>query len=85
MKIIKRIFIFLIAVIVLLLIVALFVPKDSHIEESLVINAPRDSVFNYIKSIKNQEKYSVWIMADPNIKINYEGEDGTVGFKASWK
>jgi hypothetical protein len=85
MKTIKRIFIGLLAIIVILLVAALFMPKESHLVESLTINAPGDSVFNYIKQIKNQEKYSVWILADPNIKINYEGVDGTVGFKSSWK
>jgi hypothetical protein len=35
--------------------------------------------------IRNQEKYSVWVIKDPNINIVYTGTDGTAGFTSSWK
>lgn len=50
----------------------------------LVINRPKTDVFNYLKLIRNQEHYSVWVMKDPNINIVYTGTDGTVGFTSSW-
>lgn len=84
MKIVKKIIIGILAFIVLLLVVALFVPNDYTVSVSTVINKPKSEVFDYVKNIKNQEKYSIWMMEDPNIVMKYEGTDGTVGFKASW-
>lgn len=84
MKTIKKIGLGIITIIVLLLIVALFIPNDYTVSVSTLINKPKAEVFDYVKNIKNQEKYSVWVMQDPNIKMDYTGEDGTVGFKASW-
>ncbi|GGA78163.1 hypothetical protein GCM10008015_18560 [Flavobacterium palustre] len=84
MRIIKKIVFGLLALIVLLLVVALFVPKDYTVSVSATINTPKEKVFNYVKLIKNQEEYSVWVMQDPNVVMNYTGTDGTVGFKAEW-
>jgi uncharacterized protein YndB with AHSA1/START domain len=72
------------AVVALFLIIALIVKKDFTLEKQVVINRPKADVFNYLKLIRNQEHYSVWVMRDPNIKIVYTGTDGTVGFTSSW-
>jgi hypothetical protein len=71
-------------IIVLLLLLALVIKKDFALEKQISINKPKATVFNYLKLIKNQEKYSVWVMKDPNIKIVYTGTDGTAGFISSW-
>ncbi|OYX85026.1 MAG: hypothetical protein B7Y83_06245 [Flavobacteriales bacterium 32-34-25] len=84
MRIIKRIVFGIVAFIVLLLVVALFIPKDYTVSVSTTIDKPKSEVFDYVKQIKNQEKYSIWVMQDPNIVMDYQGTDGTVGFKASW-
>lgn len=84
MRIIKKIVFVFLALAALLLIVALFIPNDYTVSVSTTINKPQSEVFDYVKMIKNQEKYSVWVMQDPNIVMNYTGVDGTVGFKASW-
>lgn len=85
MRIIKRILLFIVAIIALALIVALFVKKDFRAEKEVVINKPKQDVFNYIKHLKNQNEYGVWAKKDPNIKQDYTGTDGTVGFTSSWK
>ena len=72
-------------IIVLLLGVAALAPKDFALEKQVVIRKPKAQVFDYLKLIKNQEKYSVWVMKDPNVKIVYTGTDGTVGFKSAWE
>lgn len=84
MKIIKRIFLTIVFLIVLVLIVALFVSKDCSVERQVTINKPKQDVFNYIKYIKNQDNFSVWNRKDPNMKKDYKGEDGTKGFIYSW-
>jgi len=69
----------------LLLIIALLTKKEFTLEKQVTINRSKQDVYNYLKLIKNQEKYSVWVMKDPNIKIDYTGIDGTVGFTSSWE
>ncbi|HEY1041758.1 MAG TPA: SRPBCC family protein [Candidatus Paceibacterota bacterium] len=79
-----KVIIFIIGVIVALLVVAYFLPRETTIQEEIMINKPEAQVWNYVKYIKNQENYSVWVMADPNRKLEYIGTDGTVGFIAKW-
>jgi len=73
------------AIIALVFIAALFMKKDYTISASTVINCPINDVFNYVKILKNQENYSKWVMADPNAKLNYIGQDGTIGFISQWE
>lgn len=75
----------IIAVVILLpLVLALFAPKSYSLERSIIINAPKHEVFNYIKYVRNQEQYSKWAMADPEQKITMTGTDGTIGFINAW-
>jgi uncharacterized protein YndB with AHSA1/START domain len=63
---------------------AAIMPKTLTISAEVIIEKPSTEVFNFVKLIRNQEQYSVWVMADPDIKITYSGTDGTVGFISSW-
>lgn len=85
MKILKYILFTLLGLIALVLLIALFVPKTFHAEGTTLVNRPNDEVFEFVKQVKNQEQYGVWFRMDPNIQKTYEGTDGTVGFKYSWK
>lgn len=84
MRILKKILFFILALVGLFLLAGLFIDKEYTVSHSVTIKKPQQEVFNYVKLFKNQENYSVWVMADPNIKLKYEGEDGTVGAKVSW-
>lgn len=84
MKILKRILIGLAAFIVLLLIIALFVPRTFKAGSEIVINRPKQEVFEYIRYVKNQDHFGKWQLMDPDMKKSYEGEDGTVGFVYKW-
>lgn len=85
MRILKRILIVILILIAIPLITALFVKKDYAVEKEVVINKPKQVVFDYVKMLKNQDNYSVWAMKDPNMKKGYKGTDGTPGFIASWE
>lgn len=74
----------LLGIIAAILLAAAILPREFNVSSEIIIKKPHTEVFNYVKHLKNQEKYSVWVMADPNIKINYQGTDGTVGFISSW-
>jgi uncharacterized protein YndB with AHSA1/START domain len=85
MKMIQIILSVIAVIIAGILIVALFIKKDYSISSEIIINRPKGIVFDYIKNIRNQENYSKWVMADPNVKLMYKGTDATVGFVSSWK
>jgi hypothetical protein len=84
MKIIVRILAVIAGLIGLVLVVALFVKNDYDVHREIVINKPKSEVFDYAKHLENQKHYNTWLMADPNVKIESKGTDGTVGFIYSW-
>ena len=67
------------------LVVALFVKKTYSVEREIIIARPPHIVFNYLKYLKNQDKFSKWATMDPNMKKEYRGVDGTVGFVSAWE
>lgn len=85
MSIIITILVILGSLVALFLIIALLTKKEFSLEKNVVINKSKQEVFNYAKLLKNQEKYSVWVMKDPNIKLLYGGTDGTVGASSAWE
>ena len=54
------------------------------IEKSTEIRKSAGEVFDYLRYTKNQDNFSVWNMADPSMKKEFRGTDGTVGFVYSW-
>ncbi|TRW95906.1 SRPBCC family protein [Flavobacterium gawalongense] len=84
MNIIKKIILGLLGIIALALLIALFLPKEYAVEREITINQPKDSVFNYVKYLKNQDIFSVWNRKDPKMIKTFSGTDGTIGFVYSW-
>ncbi|KAA2244408.1 SRPBCC family protein [Chitinophaga agrisoli] len=84
MSILSGIVIVLAALIALLLIVALFVKKGYTIEREITINQSKQTVFNYVKLIRNQDNFNKWNMEDPNSKKTFRGTDGAAGFVYAW-
>jgi Polyketide cyclase / dehydrase and lipid transport len=72
-------------IIAIILAIALVVKKDYKVERDVIINRNKTEVFNYIKSLKNQDNFSKWGSLDPAMKKEYRGMDGTVGFVSSWE
>lgn len=64
---------------------ALITKGDYEIQRRVVINRPVNEVYNYIKLVRNQEKYSHWVMQDPTNRISYTGIDGEIGFLSAWE
>lgn len=84
MKIIKWILIVIVILVAIPLITAVFVKKDYSVEREVVINKPKQEVFEYVKYLKNQNNYSKWAGIDKNMKKDFKGTDGTVGFISAW-
>ena len=80
----EKILIAILIIIAIPFVVALFVSKEYATERQITINKPETEVFSYIRQLKNQDNYSVWAMADPNMKTEFTGTDGTPGFIYAW-
>jgi hypothetical protein len=85
MNIVLTILLVVAGVIALLLIIALFIKKDHYVKREIIINAPRQKVFDFIRLLENQDKFNKHAMAGPDRKREYKGTDGTVGFIYAWK
>jgi uncharacterized membrane protein len=84
MKTVKRILLFIVAIIAILLIVAAFMKKEFMMKREITINKPKDQVFAYVKLLKSMDEYGVWSKSDPTNKAGFTGTDGTVGATTSW-
>src|SRR5215210_6657678 len=84
MNIIITILLVLAGLIALLLIAALFMKSKHYVKREVIINAPRQKVFDYIKLLKNQEEFNKHAMAAPDRKREFKGTDGTVGYIYAW-
>lgn len=82
---IKRTLVILILFISIVLIAAYFMPKEYSVEREITISKPTDSIFKYVRSLKNQNEFSVWANMDPKMKVHYKGADGMVGSVSSWE
>lgn len=80
-----KILLILAGFITLLLIIALFMKKEHFVKCEIIINAPRQKVFDFLKHLKNQEQFNKWATAGKeNRKEEFKGTDGTVGYIYSW-
>jgi effector-binding domain-containing protein len=84
MKVLK----FLLALIVILILAVVILgfagPKTYKVERSTTIDAPKEVVFPYLKSLQKMQSWSPWAERDPDMVNEYIGEDGTVGSKNKW-
>lgn len=85
MKAVKVILIVLLVVIGLVLIYSFVAPKDYHLEEEVVIDAPYSLIVAQATHWENFQGWSPWSELDPNMELAYEGEPGKVGSKYTWK
>ena len=81
----KKLLYVVLGLIALFFIVAAIAPKDYSVVRSVEIDQPNEVVFEYIKSLKNQDNFSTWMTMDPDMKKTYTGQDGTVGFTSRWE
>jgi Polyketide cyclase / dehydrase and lipid transport len=85
MNIIIGIIIAIAGIVVLLLLIGLFLKKNYSVGTEVTVNKPKKDVFEYLKLLKNQNKFSVWATMDPDMKTEFRGTDGTAGFISAWE
>ena len=84
MNIIVTILLVVAGIIALLLIIALFMKKEHYVNREIIINAPGQKVFDFLKLLKNQDQFNKWAKVDKDRKEEFKGTDGTVGYIYSW-
>ncbi|MCY0968629.1 SRPBCC family protein [Chryseobacterium wangxinyae] len=58
--------------------------NNYHYEKSMVINAPKEKVWQQINSMKAFNQWNPWMKLDKNMKVTYTGNSGEVGDKYCW-
>jgi uncharacterized protein YndB with AHSA1/START domain len=80
----KKILLGLVAVVVLILIVAAFQPKDFRVQRGATIAATPEVLFGYFNNHKKFSEWNPWAKMDPNAKNTYSGPEAGVGAVAEW-
>jgi effector-binding domain-containing protein len=84
MKTVKVIIIVLLVLVAAFLIGGAFLPKNVHIEESMQINAPAQTIFNEVNNMENWKYWSPFDDEDTTMVITLEGPGSGVGAIMKW-
>ena len=84
MQILKKIGLALLALLVLALVAAAFMPKHFEYERSTDINASKEVVFGIVNDLKTQDIWGPWKQEDPTIQSTYNEVASGVGQVSSW-
>jgi len=74
----------LLIVVVVLLGIAYMLPRQVHVERSIVVDRTAAAVFPLLNSPKRFNEWSPWKDLDPNVRMTYSGPDTGVGAAMAW-
>jgi uncharacterized protein YndB with AHSA1/START domain len=84
MKILKGLFFSLLALVVLLFLLGLLLPKVAHVERSITTTARPETVYGLIDGFQRFNEWSPWAGLDPDTKYTYSGPATGVGARMEW-
>ena len=73
------------AVVVLLVIVGLLLPRHSRVEVSTLIDAPPATVFALVNDFRRADLWSPRTATDPNARVIFSGPHRGVGARVTWE
>lgn len=85
MKIFLKIFAGLAVLILLLVLVSFFFPRQYRIERSLTMKAPAEAVVGQIAELRAWKNWSAWHERDPNMKLSFSEKTTGVGAWSAWE
>jgi effector-binding domain-containing protein len=80
----KRILVGLVAVLLVLAVIGLLLPRGIRVERSVVIARPASLVYATVNSFQLFPQWSPWQALDPNMRQSTEGPRDGVGAKLVW-
>ncbi|WNG41239.1 hypothetical protein F0U61_51765 [Archangium violaceum] len=83
-RVLMRMGLVLVALVGVLVVVGLFLPRQWHVERSVVINAPPEHIHPFVDDFKAWRLWAVWDEIDPEAKHEYSPKTSGVGAWWSW-
>lgn len=80
----KKILIFVVGLIALFLVFALFLPSSYHVKRNVTINASIETVFNNVANFNNYLQWNPWSKMDPEARNSISGNGNQAGDSWSW-
>lgn len=81
----KKLLFAVIALVLVLCGVAFLMPRQVHVERSIVIERPAGEIYPLVNSFVRFNEWSPWFAKDPAAKYVRSGPDSGVGAKHSWE
>ena len=85
MKILLRILLGLVVLFGLLFVIGLFLPDHSHVERSIVIDAPQTRVYELVNQLPEWHKWSAWHAMEPTAEYAYSDPPSGTNSWYTWK
>ncbi|MGD2034544.1 MAG: SRPBCC family protein, partial [Bacteroidales bacterium] len=84
MKTLLKLLYLLVALLIVLMLAGIFLPKETYIESHTGIAAPVEIVYDQVNDFRNWENWSPWFEADPSMTITYGDRVSGTGASFSW-
>lgn len=81
---IRRLFAVLLAIVIVIVLVGFFLPRQVTVERSLVIDQPAEVIFDVMQDMRHFEFWSPWHAADPDAGYRLEGPNAGPGATLVW-
>jgi effector-binding domain-containing protein len=80
----KRILVILVAVLIVVAVIGLLLPRHVHVERSVTVARPASLIYAVVDSFQLFPKWSPWQNLDPNMHQTMEGPREGIGAKLVW-
>lgn len=80
----KKILFALVALVLVFVVVVALQPSEFHVERSVTVDAPPDSVFAEVNDFHKWDAWSPWAKLDPDAKVGFAGPDAGEGQVMTW-
>ncbi|WP_294250335.1 SRPBCC family protein [uncultured Chryseobacterium sp.] len=81
---VKIIGVLILLIVIYAVIAMLAFGKTYHYEKSIVIGAPKEKVWQHVRTMKAVNEWNPWMKLDPAMTITYTGEPGKKGDGYCW-
>ncbi|MEL6945811.1 MAG: SRPBCC family protein, partial [Bacteroidota bacterium] len=66
-------------------VLGILAPKEMTVARSVVVDAPAATVYKYISTFEQTNRWQPWMQLDPSMKSGINGTDGEVGTTYWWE